>query len=127
MSSIVKKTLCVVSMLAVISMAPLAQAAKRGPCAEDAKKLCPGMKGQALKDCMKRNEAKVSPECKAQTERANKIRAACKGDAEKFCNDVKPGKGRLHACLQKNEAQLSSACRDAIKAPPPAKGKGPTN
>ena len=122
MSSMVKKMFWVVSAVAVMSAAPAAMAGRTGPCAEDAKKLCPNMRGQALGDCMKKNQDKVSAECKAQKDRANKIRENCKGDAEKFCKDVKPGKGRLHGCLKKNEAQLSAACKDAMASAPAGKG-----
>jgi hypothetical protein len=41
-------------------------------------------------------------------------RAACKEDIAKFCPGIHPGGGRIPACLKQNEAQLSSACKDAI-------------
>jgi len=128
MSSMAKSLFCLISVVAVVSASSLAMAGRSGPCAEDAKKLCPNAKGKELRECMQKNEAKVSAACKAQKEHAQKIVDACKGDAEKFCKDTKPGKGRVHACLTKNEAQLSSACRDAMKsAPAPGAGKGATN
>ena len=37
--------------------------------------------------------------------------AACKADAEKFCKDVKPGGGRVMACLKAHEDQLSDSCK----------------
>ncbi|MCU0848659.1 MAG: cysteine rich repeat-containing protein [Spirochaetes bacterium] len=36
----------------------------------------------------------------------------CKADAEKFCKDIKPGHGRIMACLKSHEAELSQACKD---------------
>ena len=36
----------------------------------------------------------------------------CKADIEKFCKGVHPGKGGIMACLAKNEAALSPACKD---------------
>ena len=38
-------------------------------------------------------------------------RAACKADVEKFCSGVQGGR---RACLKQNEAQLSTACKDAL-------------
>jgi hypothetical protein len=35
---------------------------------------------------------------------------ACRGDVASFCPSVQPGKGRVHACLLKNRAELSPAC-----------------
>lgn len=42
---------------------------------------------------------------------ASKGVKACHDDVEKFCAAVKPGDGRLGACLKKNEKALSTACR----------------
>ena len=35
----------------------------------------------------------------------------CSEDIAKFCKDVKPGQQALMQCLEKNEAQLSDACK----------------
>jgi hypothetical protein len=40
---------------------------------------------------------------------------ACKDDLVKFCGDVKPGKGRGLACLDKNAKDVSQGCKDALK------------
>ena len=34
----------------------------------------------------------------------------CKADAERLCKDVKPGQGRVAACLKAHEKDLSPAC-----------------
>ncbi len=41
-------------------------------------------------------------------------KGACKADVEKFCKDIKPGKGRILSCLKSHEADLSQACRDHV-------------
>lgn len=41
-------------------------------------------------------------------------RDACKGDYEKYCSNVMPGGGRVLACLSKESAKLTDACRAAV-------------
>lgn len=43
-------------------------------------------------------------------------RAACKGDFEKYCSKVMPGGGRIVACLTKESASLTPACKSALSA-----------
>ena len=88
----------------------------RGPCAEDAKKLCAGMEpgGGRIARCMKEHEAELSPACqsqmKAAKERIEQVREECKADAQKFCEGIKPGGGRIIACLKGHQAELAPAC-----------------
>ncbi|KAF8068300.1 hypothetical protein HT031_001987 [Scenedesmus sp. PABB004] len=35
----------------------------------------------------------------------------CRGDVERFCKDVEPGEGRVHACLRGHRKELSDGCR----------------
>jgi hypothetical protein len=39
-------------------------------------------------------------------------KGACKPDVLKFCKDVKPGQGRVWACLKSHENELGQACKD---------------
>ena len=94
-----------------------AQARKgNGPCAEDAKKLCGNEKpgGGRIAKCMKAHESEASPACqsamKAAEERAEKVREECKGDVQKFCQGIRPGQGRIIACLKGHKAELAPAC-----------------
>jgi hypothetical protein len=41
-------------------------------------------------------------------------RDACKADVDKLCAQVKPGGGRIAACLKQNASQISEPCKDAI-------------
>ncbi len=43
---------------------------------------------------------------------AEKGKGPCAEDAAKFCKDVKPGEGRVAACLKEHEKELSQACVD---------------
>jgi hypothetical protein len=43
-------------------------------------------------------------------------RTACKADFEKFCQGTTPGGGRVVACLNKQRAQISAACRKVVDA-----------
>jgi hypothetical protein len=39
----------------------------------------------------------------------------CKDDLKAYCSDVAIGKGRLLKCLEKNDAKVSSRCKQARK------------
>ena len=43
-------------------------------------------------------------------------RAACRGDYNKFCKGTRPGGGRVLACLSKQRAELSEACKKVVDA-----------
>ena len=46
------------------------------------------------------------------------IRAACADDAQKFCDTVQSGGGRIIACLKDHKDSLSDKCRQAAGLPP---------
>jgi hypothetical protein len=93
------------------------------PCVADAKKLCKDVQpGEGrIARCMKEHEKELSPGCKKNIAKAKeKIRdvaEACKGDAEKLCKDVEPGKGRIVRCLKQHEGELSAACKEQMTMP----------
>jgi len=39
----------------------------------------------------------------------------CRDDLKAYCSDIKPGEGRLLQCIDKNSAQISSRCKQAMK------------
>jgi Cysteine rich repeat len=43
-------------------------------------------------------------------------RTACQGDFDRYCKGTRPGGGRIIACLNKQRAQISEACRRVVDA-----------
>ncbi len=39
----------------------------------------------------------------------------CAADAKKFCSGVRPGDGRIHACMMGHRGELSPACQERMK------------
>ncbi len=65
--------------------------------------------------CLARNERRLEPACRkhVQEARANlrkRLAGPCDGDIEAHCKGVKPGRGRIEACLQEHRAELSKGC-----------------
>jgi hypothetical protein len=54
----------------------------------------------------------VAPLALAQSEPGK----PCRADVKKLCPGVKPGHGRVLACLEGKEDQVSQACKDDFKA-----------
>jgi len=98
-----------------------ASAMAEGPCHSDMEKFCKDVEhgGGAVMKCMKEHEAELSTECKSHRdmmkEHMKDVHEACKADAEKFCKDVKPGKGRMKKCMKSHKKELSQACKDSRK------------
>jgi hypothetical protein len=100
-----------------------------GACAKDAKILCAGVPhgGGAVMKCLKENEAKLSPECKAEgakmKDAMKEVKNACHDDMSKFCGDMKPGKGRIMKCMKAHKNELSQTCKDEIAQRAAVRGK----
>ncbi|MEW6587029.1 MAG: cysteine rich repeat-containing protein [Nitrospirota bacterium] len=76
--------------------------------------------------CLYAHEDKLSGRCEyslydaaAQLERAiaalTYLANECRDDLKKYCSDIKPGQGRLLNCIDKNEKNVSSRCKQAFK------------
>ena len=76
--------------------------------------------------CLYAREDKLSERCEyalydasVQLERAvnalSYVATECDADIEKHCADIEPGKGRVLACLKKNEKAISERCQQAVK------------
>jgi len=72
--------------------------------------------------CLKSHEMELSQACKDYRsakkgqikQKLEEFSEACKDDVQKNCSQVKPGKGRVAKCLQKNQASLSDSCKAAL-------------
>jgi hypothetical protein len=97
-------------------------------CEQEFKTFCkdvtPG-EGRGLA-CLYAFSDKLTPRCEyalydaaAQLERAVNALSytvnECRDDLQKFCSGIQPGQGRLLACIDKNEKQVSSRCKQAMK------------
>ena len=97
--------------------------AQGGACAEDVAKFCKDVQpgGGRLVKCMKEHEKELSAGCQQQIQEAqNRLREtsrACHDDVLKFCQDVKPGGGRLAKCLKKHSNEISAECRERLAQP----------
>jgi hypothetical protein len=76
--------------------------------------------------CLYAHNDKLSNKCEyalyhsaAQLERAvnalSYVVNECADDLDRFCQNVQVGEGRLLQCLQKNDAKVSSRCKEARK------------
>ncbi len=76
--------------------------------------------------CLYAHSDKLSGQCEyalydaaAQLERAltalTYVANECRDDLEKFCSNIKPGEGRLLQCIDRNNAKVSSRCKQAMK------------
>ena len=120
------KTLRLVLVVAVMfcfvsSLSYAQDVQKQGACKAYYEKFCKNVKpGQGrIAQCMKQHEGEISLACKeqleAEREKARDFVKACKPDAEKFCKDVKPGKGLIIRCLKQHQTELSADCGGCFK------------
>jgi hypothetical protein len=109
--------------------------------------------GAASLQCLEKNVASLSPQCKSAVEaiappkpaeptpeQLTALRSACPRDYGTYCGDVPAGGAASFQCLQKNVASLSPSCKSAVEAvgggpattaaattkPPPAAPAQPT-
>ena len=116
----------------------------RQSCGADYRVHCAGIPpgGSASIACLKRNFATLSGTCKqalggapaaaapgvvpppvepapllvSRREELFILRMACRGDYAAFCRGLRPGAGRIAACLHYNSASLSPRCQQALTA-----------
>jgi Golgi apparatus protein 1 len=89
------------------------------PCAQETVALCNKAVGtNAVLGCLRGNQEKLSPACKANVSELTAIAEEygddCRTDAQKFCANVPPGQGRIARCLVDNASFVSASCQSAM-------------
>ena len=103
---------------------PHAVRAQELPCTEEIRTLCANVQpgGGRILQCLKANEAKLSPAC---TGRVNELQAAvggplgaCRDDWAALCYHPRASTDRqaMLQCLQANRAQVSAGCQKALQS-----------
>ena len=86
-------------------------------CQPDADKFCKGIQpgDGRIAACLKSHEGELAPACRQIAEKVEaairEVHEACKADVGKFCQGIRPGEGRILACLKSHEAELSADCK----------------
>ena len=99
------------------------QAADEIPCTQEIQTYCADVQpgGGRILQCLKNNEAKLSPAC---TARVNDLQGAvsgplgaCRDDWAAYCYHPRASteRGAMVQCLQIHQAQVSSACQKALQ------------
>jgi hypothetical protein len=90
-------------------------------CEDDIQNLCPDVKpgqGNVLR-CLRQNLFSVTPRCaelvRGAQEKVADFEKACGQDARRLCKGIKPGQGRILACLKSKEAELSPGCKELAR------------
>ncbi len=115
------------AMSASVAAEDLVDSVAKG-CEKELKTYCskvtPG-EGRVLA-CIYAHNDKLSNQCEyalydaaVQLERAVQalvyVVNECEADITKHCTNIKPGEGRIAACLDKNKSKVSKRCNQAIK------------
>lgn len=89
-------------------------------CQADVQRLCQGVQrgGGRIRACLISHAAELSPVCKQAGEQLQAFRdtvhPGCHADAQRLCQGVEKGGGRILACLQSHPGQLSPTCQEQV-------------
>jgi hypothetical protein len=110
------------------------------PCTEDIAKFCKDVKHGGVMDCLEQHENELSDACRTfeqkiggkkiemreEVSHMKLFRDACNEDMGKFCQDIKPEQGGIEKCLSEHGKELSTPCRERLKAAGEERMKGNT-
>jgi hypothetical protein len=91
-------------------------------CQGDVAQLCPGVApgGGRLVKCLSKNDYALSRSCLAEVNKVDtarelvvNLKRQCEGDVKRLCPGFMSRAGELLACLETNQAQLSTECKSA--------------
>lgn len=110
-----------IRMVVVAALLSTGAARAEGACRPDVERLCAGIPkgGGRIAACLKANQAKVSPACKAElasvARKVREVGQACEDDIHSYCAGVQPGQGRVLRCLVSNRQSLAPACQAVLQ------------
>ena len=95
--------------------ASTAAAQKTSPCNDD-RKLCAGIApgGDSVRNCFREHIHELSSTCVLALIKLSRVDPTCKTRLNRECANVKPGEGRLAACLRSAVAKLDDSCKNAF-------------
>jgi len=96
--------------------------ADQGACVQDAAKFCSADAGRGdTLYCLKAHEGELSSSCLQQVnlgtrnnERIGRYNLACRDEISRLCANVVDDAENVRTCLNKNENELSAACKEAV-------------
>ena len=106
-------------------MLPSSARAQELPCTEEIRTFCANVQpgGGRIVQCLKANEAKLSPACVRRIDDlraavSGPVGAACRDDWAALCYHPKASTDRqaMLQCLQANRAQVSAGCQKALQS-----------
>ena len=110
-----------VRRLVLTALLGAAAVAARGEdaCTAAVARLCPQSRGDLiLLGCLRAHESEISSACPGDLDavmaKAQEIGQSCDSDVQTLCKGVPAGQGRVAACLQANESNLSTSCQAAF-------------
>ena len=112
-------TLAVISFCTILCTNVYAEELR--PCADEIARFCKEIKpGEgSIMRCLKGHESKLSALCRKTLEEGEKrqkeCEKACCDDVKKFCENVRPGSGRIAKCLRDHVNELSAPCKERIE------------
>lgn len=89
-------------------------------CMEDVAEYCSEVPAgsKEITKCLRKHSFDLSGQCRREyLNSASKLKKAthrCDKDTKKFCTEVKPGHGRVLACLRSQQSKLSKTCASAL-------------
>ena len=106
-------TIVAVSFLTIAATSSVVRA-QQGACVSDINTHCAGTKGESRAACIKVRFKDFSLGCQLALVKARAVRKACTADVKKICAGIKPGRGRIEACLKDHFADVSDPCKETI-------------